>query len=325
MFSVLDEKSISFLMFQQFKNIFPNASLNISSITSSIGIERTGLHRLEAIKSEISNINSLIHNRPEPNDGIDLQQSGRTSITELEATRQTMQKLEEGWETIHQNNLINYRKQKAVNELLRRLQHTGELHYTVCQQLEHSEADLREIQTSIGQIQNTALNLINTLAALEQQIDQANREHQIKEFEQWKENEEKELMNEIAARRALLVEKENKLKKEYEEYESIQKKKKLELYEATFNAELEDYKRRRETEISSLYNRRNMTSVQTSLEQLQLVDENKGDLDDFLGTSEANKAIETTTTSDIKELKDDLSSSDDERADILRDEDYDDV
>lgn len=66
-----------------------------------------------------------------------------------------------------------------------------------------------------------------------------------------------------------------------------------------------------------------MTSVQTSLEQLQLVDENKGDLDDFLGTSEANKTI--ATTSDIKELKDDLSSSEDERADILRDEDYDDV
>ncbi|CEG68769.1 hypothetical protein RMATCC62417_04963 [Rhizopus microsporus] len=187
-----------------------------------------------------------------------------------------MQKLEEGWETIHQNNLINYRKQKAVNELLRRLQHTGQLHYIACQQLEHSEANLREIQTSIGQIQNTArkkkknksfdikmmytyiyniVNLINTLAALEQQIDQANREHQIKEFEQWKENEEKELMNEIAARRTLLVEKENKLKKEYEEYESIQKKKKLELYEATFNAELEDYKRRRETEISSLYSK----------------------------------------------------------------------
>ncbi|CEG68767.1 hypothetical protein RMATCC62417_04963 [Rhizopus microsporus] len=222
---------------------------------TSYSIEGTGLHRLEAIKNEISNINSLIHNRPEPNDGIDSQQSDRTSITELEATRQTMQKLEEGWETIHQNNLINYRKQKAVNELLRRLQHTGQLHYIACQQLEHSEANLREIQTSIGQIQNTALNLINTLAALEQQIDQANREHQIKEFEQWKENEEKELMNEIAARRTLLVEKENKLKKEYEEYESIQKKKKLELYEATFNAELEDYKRRRETEISSLYSK----------------------------------------------------------------------
>lgn len=72
-----------------------------------------------------------------------------------------------------------------------------------------------------------------------------------------------------------------------------------------------------------LLDRRNMTSVQTSLEQLQLVDENKGDLDDFLGTSEANKTI--ATTSDIKELKDDLSSSEDERADILRDEDYDDV
>lgn len=43
------------------------------------------------------------------------------------------------------------------------------------------------------------------------------------------------------------------LKQRYEEYEKIQQKKRLELYEATFNAELEEYKRKRETEISSLY------------------------------------------------------------------------
>lgn len=33
---------------------------------TSYSIEGTGLHRLEAIKNEISNFNSLIHNRPEP-------------------------------------------------------------------------------------------------------------------------------------------------------------------------------------------------------------------------------------------------------------------
>ncbi len=74
-------------MFQQFKNIFPNASLNITSITNSIGyrkyeiecifmntdfsvlnisINEAGINRLEAIKSEFSNLNSLLHNQPEP-------------------------------------------------------------------------------------------------------------------------------------------------------------------------------------------------------------------------------------------------------------------
>jgi hypothetical protein len=53
-----------------------------------------------------------------------------------------------------------------------------------------------------------------------------------------------------------LKEKEDKLKQQYEEYDSIQQKKRLELYEANFNAELEDYKRRRETEVSSLYSRK---------------------------------------------------------------------
>lgn len=43
------------------------------------------------------------------------------------------------------------------------------------------------------------------------------------------------------------------LKQRYEEYENIQRKKRLELYEATFNAELEEYKRKRQNEISSLY------------------------------------------------------------------------
>ena len=58
--------------------------------------------------------------------------------------------------------------------------------------------------------------------------------------------------------RQLLREKEIKLKQQYEEYDSIQQKKRVELYEANFNAELDDYRRRRETEVSSLYSRKSM-------------------------------------------------------------------
>ncbi|KAG1239442.1 hypothetical protein G6F68_018633 [Rhizopus microsporus] len=110
------------------------------------------------------------------------------------------------------------------------------------------------------------------------------------------------------------------LKQRYEEYENIQRKKRLELYEATFNAELEEYKRKRQNEISSLYpNSKTSNSLQTSLEQLQLLDHgNKEELEDFFGENEIKKSCRS------KEVNNHLSSSEDERIDILHDEDYED-
>jgi hypothetical protein len=40
----------------------------------------------------------------------------------------------------------------------------------------------------------------------------------------------------------------------YEEHMERQSKERLELYDVNFKSELEDYRRRRETEVSSLYN-----------------------------------------------------------------------
>ncbi|KAG1450151.1 hypothetical protein G6F46_012239 [Rhizopus delemar] len=306
-------------MFQQFKNIFPNASLNITSITNSIGINEAGINRLEAIKSEFSNLNSLLHNQPEP-DIIEQKDSNRTSIIDLESTGQVIHKIQEGIESIHELNLENYKKQRVVDKLLGKLQHTGRLHYKVHEQIEHSESDLSDIQNNITQIQHTAIKLIDTLTTLEQQIDQVNLENEQREFELWKQNEENELINEIAIKKQLLKEKEMGLKQRYEEYEKIQQKKRLELYEATFNAELEEYKRKRETEISSLYpNSKTSSSLQTSLEQLQLLDHgNKEELEDFFGENEIKRSDRS------KEVNSHLSSSEDERIDILHDEDYED-
>lgn len=53
--------------------------------------------------------------------------------------------------------------------------------------------------------------------------------------------------------RRILKEREASFREKYEEHERTQRKKRVELYEANFNAELEDYRRRRENEVSSLY------------------------------------------------------------------------
>lgn len=94
------------------------------------------------------------------------------------------------------------------------------------------------------------------MTSLEHEIDSVSVDHERRELELWKREQDQILNDEIQLKKNALSEKENKLKQQYEEYDSIQKKKRVELYEANFNAELEDYKRRRETEVSSLYSRK---------------------------------------------------------------------
>lgn len=91
---------------------------------------------------------------------------------------------------------------------------------------------------------------------MEHEIDSVSVNHERRELELWKKEQDRKLKDEMQVKKKALSEKETKLKQQYEEYDSIQKKKRVELYEANFNAELEDYKRRRETEVSSLYSRR---------------------------------------------------------------------
>lgn len=139
---------------------------------------------------------------------------------------------------------------------MRQLQTTGEIHYTVCEQMESSPNIIKDMQTNLKEIEGSAAQLMNVLANLEQQIDEISVDYERQQFELWKETQELELTEEMKLKRQLLREKETRLKLQFEEYDTIQKQKKVELYEANFNAELEDYKRRRETEVSSLYSRK---------------------------------------------------------------------
>jgi hypothetical protein len=120
---------------------------------------------------------------------------------------------------------------------------------------------VRQDQKKMGEAETLSdiiVKLVNVLSKLEEQIDEVSLDYERCEFELWKERQEQDLTEEMNNRRQLLRNKENNLRQQFEEYDTIQQKKKLELYEANFNAELEDYKRRRETEVSSLYSRKHL-------------------------------------------------------------------
>ncbi|GAA5797225.1 hypothetical protein HPULCUR_002605 [Helicostylum pulchrum] len=297
-------------MFQQFKSIFPSTSLNIRSLSESVG--------------------DSIPTTPT-----------QSSITELKVTTQVIEKIHQGWNTIHENNQDNFQKAKTADVLLRQLQSTGQAHYTVCDQMENVSTDMKDMQSNLNQIQDSTAQLMKVLCNLEQQIDDISVDHEKREFELWKETKELELMEEMKIKRGLLREKESRLKQQYEEYDTIQKQKKVELYEANFNAELEEYKRKRENEVSSLYSgNNNVDTVTTSLDQLQLeIDKGKGDLDQFLSEQEEQvpkkeeeeqvqkkEKKKKKKSSKVKPVIKQPESSDDDdedrRVEILQDEDY---
>ncbi|CEP16530.1 hypothetical protein [Parasitella parasitica] len=264
------------------------------------------------------------------------------SIREMKATGRMIHKLQEGWDSIHLANQDNFEKARAADVKLRQLQATGELHYKVCEAMENADSEIEEIHSSLETIKSSAVNLMNVLEKLGEQIDQVSINYEKDQFESWKQEREKELMDEISNRRQLLREKEAKLKQKYEEYDSIQQQKRVELYEANFNAELEDYRRRRENEVSSLYSYQNCTDrIATSLDQVKL-QETREDLDQFLGdTIEPISSDEDKGTKKKKKSKDKskskakpipkpvFSSEDDDdngdKIEILADEDYEDL
>ncbi|KAI7898709.1 uncharacterized protein BX663DRAFT_523824 [Cokeromyces recurvatus] len=325
-------------MFQQFKNIFPNTSLNIRSLTESVRINDTdwnkGIERLGTLRNEFQNLNSFF-NRQNSNDKTSTSNTSDLSLTQLEATSQLINTIHNKWTDIHEANQTNFEKAQMANVKLRQLQKNGELHYKVCESMENVQHDLKEMHTNLDMIQNSAVKLMDILSKLEDEIDRASIDYEKQQFEIWKETEEKEFMKEISKKRRLLQERENMLRQRYEEYDELQKKKRLELYEANFNAELEDYRRRRETEVSSLYSYHSMNvntdedTISSTLERLDLGN-NENELDEFLNDVNEEEGLELqdkkkhkVKSSFIIPKSPILSSSEEDNAiEILGDEDY---
>ncbi|KAI8085040.1 uncharacterized protein BX664DRAFT_338393 [Halteromyces radiatus] len=329
-------------MFQQFKNIFPgSASLNIRSLADSVGLNeeewRTrGMERLESIRSELQNFNALLINKSDSNSSEDI--SGKTitsnNIT-LEETAKVIARIQQGRETIHYNNIDNINKSKKADQLLQVLLSRCELHNTICTGMSELPEKLETTRQEMKSVTSAAMELKTKLLALEHRIDHACLEFEQHNFEKWKQEQEACLQTELEMKRQRLKSREAELNQLYEEHNEQQAKKRLELYDINFQSELEDYRRRRETEVSSLYNKSNTTRdkiMTTTLENLNLDNDNSEDLNQFLtdDDDDTNDKLDTTTARKTSlhiqaNRTTNISDEDDDEeihVEILADEDY---
>ncbi|KAI8141664.1 hypothetical protein BJV82DRAFT_172205 [Fennellomyces sp. T-0311] len=325
-------------MFGQFKNILPT---NIRSISDSVGLNeeewRTrGLERLDAIRTEFQNLILSRADQQQPSPTEVGSPSSRSSILELESVAQLVEKFRNDWQDIHEKNHSNFSKFQVANRLLVLLLEQCNQHTAVCQKMDDIPNDLASIHSELSSLNTIAVDLKSKLGTLEDRIEEATAGHTRGEFEAWKRQEQIRVKEELAAKRAALSRREAELKDAYREHDDAQTRKRVELYEATFNAELEDYRRRRETEVSSLYSRTDHTTgTTTSLDSVRLEGVDVKGLDMFLKDEENEHIVSKVQPSKdnqkaevtLKPRRDQSDDDDDDDegggVEILGDEDYD--
>ncbi|KAI7885550.1 hypothetical protein K492DRAFT_180635 [Lichtheimia hyalospora FSU 10163] len=309
-------------MFDQFKNILPTTNINIRSLSSSVG--------LEALRSEFQNLNSLLLNR------------------------QQNASYEHDWQDIHDRNTVNFEKARMADQLLLQLLNTCRQHVSTGDRMEKTNDDLMAMHEDLKQLNTLAGKSIyslddgikthcyldqddlkSKLMNLEDRIDEATSEQSRLEFEEWKQEQRSMLKEDIANKTAQLEMYEASLRQAYEEHHQVQTQKRAELLDATFNAEMEQYRRMRETQVSSLYSRKYFiasnqcitnqpaASITASLDTLKL-DVDDQDLDSFLSDNEEKPETRQHPPHKQQSLSD---NSSDEGGDneILGDEDYEDL
>ncbi|KAL1931011.1 hypothetical protein VTP01DRAFT_10148 [Rhizomucor pusillus] len=332
-------------MFQHFKSILPIS--NIRSISSSVGINeeewRTrGLERLEALKTEFQNLNTLFLNKVEASqqtESLSDATENTNAALSLEDTAKLIKRFQTDWKMIHDTNDTNFRKAKMADRVMRDLLEQCAQHCRVSQAVESSSSTLQSMQTELNSITNIAADLRTRLEILEDRVNAATLGSERIEFEEWKQEQEANLEQEMKEKRLELKRREAALKAAFEEHNRTQTQKRVELYEAAFNAELEEYRRKRETQVSSLYSHEKSRrgSIITSLQTLQLEDVagDDQDLDKFL--DDAAQAAACSQDSNTNEHREDnvqstrqpkaakpceSEESDSEEIEIMGDEDF---
>ncbi|SAM09705.1 hypothetical protein [Absidia glauca] len=295
-------------MFQQFKNIFPTStSLNIRSLADSVGLNeeewRTrGMEGLVALRSELQSFNSLLTNRSDTSIDQTSKQASTTNDSLCE-TEKVITRIELHREAIREGTVNNVQKAKVADDGLRALlskcQQLNDIGITMTNVPNLMESTRQEMKAATSR----ALALKAKLVALEDRIDQVCVEYDQREMEEWKQLQEANLQKEMAEKRQGLAARQAQLDQIYEEHMERQAKERLELYDVNFKSELEDYRRRRETEVSSLYNNHSSNrTVTTTLENLKL-EGNHDDLNHFLIDDEDDNNGDDRTPDGHKDLE----------------------
>ncbi|ORX44917.1 hypothetical protein DM01DRAFT_307172 [Hesseltinella vesiculosa] len=275
-----------------------------------------GMERLGALRSELANINALLSNQVKPADAIG--HDPTPSKLPLEETAELVKSLQQRYLDIHATNEHQRDRALVANQLLGQLVAHCANHQLVCTTMADTLKDLSPMRQQLSTVTTCADKLKGKLQALEQRIDQVALDDERRQFDEWKADQEQRWAMEVEQKRQAFKTKKEQMEQSYKDQEAEQTKKRVELYDVTFQAEMEDYRRRRETHVSSLYQvKESDRGSATTLENLRLDDHRAmDDLDSFLSDDEQDTGKSTSKTP-LEEEDEDVPG-----VEILADEDY---
>ncbi|KAI7867444.1 hypothetical protein BDF14DRAFT_689716 [Spinellus fusiger] len=220
---------------------------NILLLSQETEWKTRGLERLEAIKSELQQWQGISqHPPPSATDTA-------AFVPFPEATRQCIERTQQQWTSIHDRNQSNLQKATLADRRVGHLLQQCEAHGRVSHRLEATQQEALSLQTQCDALTHMATQLHETLIGLEEQIQQRWTEKRQRDYTLWQQQQTSDLLREEKEREQRLVQKEAQLRATWEEHSQQQKKERIALYDATFQAELEEYRHKRETQVDSLY------------------------------------------------------------------------
>ncbi|KAG2177720.1 hypothetical protein INT44_008234 [Umbelopsis vinacea] len=313
-------------MFDQFKKIS-----SLKDLTNAVGLNEQelrarGLDGLEAGRNAFQQFNSLIMNRstssrsqsatPPPREE---PSSGSVMSIEMPVTEQWSKSLESAWQELQTNNKTNYelseQAQKLIDHLIKRCHEQAKY----CEDFQTECSQLPEVSTQLKSMTTLADDLKGKLVQLDRDIDDYCKDYEQMEFEAWKRTQDHNLQQYMLDKKDDFLVKEHTLQQKYDIHVKDLTAKRIELYEANFKAEIDDYRHRRENQVNSLYQEPpRMGRVTQKLDNVTLDADDTHVLDDFLGDDDTNNKSSIKSTA-----RDESEDEDDEPHDLVQaDEDY---
>ncbi|CAI2169737.1 19142_t:CDS:2 [Funneliformis geosporum] len=211
------------------------------------------------------------------------------SRLDIPATIELASRYENELNVIKTVNENNFRNSVLIDELVQHMLNKCENHYQTCELVKSETSQLPKVKEMIDEMTYSAISLKGKLTELEKMIDNYAKSNEEKVFEDWKKSELLALNKHFEEKNAELEEKNIMYQQHYEEFKNNHKIEKVQSYQADFEIQMENYRKRVIT-TTVLYNEHstNITDEDliASLEQVELeTEDDREALENFLGSN----------------------------------------
>ncbi|CAG8832602.1 28648_t:CDS:2, partial [Gigaspora margarita] len=301
-------------MFEQFKS----SVLNFKNLLDTTGVvclylstEISYFARLQAVKSEWENLRSksveILSPGLSPRLGAisavvstpSFNKSRAVPKIDIPATTELAARYECEWNTIRMEDEKNFRNAAIADELIQRILKTCENHCEACELVKSESSQLPKIKEMIEEMAVSAVSLKGKLTELEKMIDEFAKGNEELEFEEWKQQQRLLFNQYVHEKNEELEEKRVLYRQHYEEFLVNHQVQKIQLYQANFEAQMENYRNRAID--SSMFNAHPIQSITyqsdddviAKLDQVVLeTADDRNALEDFLSSSDTENINE---------------------------------